>query len=128
MRIAVDHTLIHTGRGMLEQTGLETHPQMAAHLVVDHLLRHPSVPDCGQQPVLEPGRMRHFHVQAVVGGLVGAVDRDPVGHHNALKSPIVLENVGDQMAVFAAMLAVDEIVGRHDRLRPRFSYGSLEDR
>ena len=50
---------------------------------------------------------------------------DEVGHHKALEAPLLLENLGEQHVVLPAPLAIDAVIGAHDRSNA-FFHGALE--
>ena len=56
----------------------------------------------------------HVLIEAGESGLDGAVRRAPVGQNPALELEILLENLVQQIIVFAGVVAFEEVVGTHD--------------
>ena len=66
----------------------------------------------------------HFEAAAGARGLDSAVRTAPVGDDHAVETPLCAQDVGQEVLVFVRVGAVDEVVGTHDRPRPR---GSADD-
>ncbi len=56
-----------------------------------------------------------FLIEAGRGGLLGAVSSTPVREHEAFEAPLVLKCVAEQVGVLAGVVAIDAVVGTHDR-------------
>ena len=59
---------------------------------------------------------RHLDVEARGEGTGGVAEtEDPIADDEAFEAPLVAEHVGEELSALAAPLAVDHVVGRHDR-------------
>ena len=56
-----------------------------------------------------------FVIEAGGGSLFRAVGATPVGEHESLEVPVFLQQVGEQIFVFAGVVAPDAVVGAHHR-------------
>ena len=56
-----------------------------------------------------------FMVETSRGCFDRAVGAGPIGDNEAFEVPFLLKNVGEQVFIFASKLAVDGVVGAHDR-------------
>ena len=71
-----------------------------------------------------------FH--EVVAGLYLAdggqtlANANPVGHHNALKAPVVTQDAGQQVVIAHGVQTVNLVVGGHNGPRVALAYGNLE--
>jgi hypothetical protein len=80
-----------------------------------------------QEAVVHVGE-RHLDVLTGERRLLRITDReDPVGLHEALKAPLLLQDVGQQRLVLARPFAVQAVVGAHDG-RGAFVHDALEVR
>ena len=50
----------------------------------------------------------------------------PVGHHNALISPLIAQNGGEQVFVALGIDTIDDVIRRHQRPGVRLAYRHLE--
>ena len=85
--------------------------QQAAHLVIqvggcDLAALQGGVQVFGAHPARRAG---HFQVQPA-GRCLGRIGAKPVGHHQTIELPLILENLAQQAGVFAAPGAVDFVV------------------
>ena len=78
--------------------------------------------------VIDATRGGHLQLQSRTNGLHAVVHGAPVGHHNAIKSPLLPQYVRQQPGVFAGVDAVDQVVGAHDAFGAASSYGSFKSR
>ena len=79
-----------------------------------------------QLAVVHPLRAGHFQLQPGRHALDAVVHRAPVGHDEAFETPRIAQDVGQQRAVFAGVVAVDPVVAAHDRPRLGLLDGGLE--
>ncbi|RMS15176.1 hypothetical protein ALP75_201252 [Pseudomonas syringae pv. actinidiae] len=106
--------------------------QVAADLVVNHVLMQLTIPDIRQQlgfGKLEPAR--HVDIGACPGALEGVLNGVEIAHDVALEAPLAFKNVGNEMMIFTRVLAVDLVVAAHDRsnigvLDQRFEAGQIQ--
>ncbi len=68
----------------------------------------------------------HFQVQPGLQRRHPVVHRAPVGDDKALKTPLVLQDVGQQAVVFGGVGSVDLVVGAHHRPGLGLGHGLLE--
>ncbi len=114
---------------MIEESIAENGAEEAHHLVVDGGLFDRAILDRGQQSLgVHEARIGHFQVEAVVGSADGVVGGVPVGHENALETPLALEHLEVEKLVLGGMNAVDEVVGVHDGVDVALGDGGLEGR
>ena len=98
-------------------------------LVVDRRRRDLAGLDGGQQRLaVHEFRRRHLEVEARVGGGDAVVGRVPVGHHDAVESPLLLHQAVDQRGVLRHVEAVHQVVRRHERADVRLFDRGLERR
>ncbi len=107
------------------------HPdQDAADHVVETRFGDPSGRDCLGQGRAEIDLaiqfLARFLIQPAVGGALGGVHRAPVGHDPAGIVPVALQHLVQQEVALAGIVAVDAVVGAHDRARPTALDGDLE--
>ncbi len=118
------------GDGRVERARLHQPRQVADYHVVEP--RHWHMP--GKDLGLEPSReidavvelLPRLLIEASVGGFRRRMHGAPVAHHPAGIAPVVLQHIGQQMSVLAHPVAVDLVVGAHDRARPTALDGDLE--
>ena len=114
------------------------HPQIAAHLLVESgdgkIAPIQAVPErAGEiiplvrtltgarrrrrllRPPSRTGLGAHLKIETVEDGFAGIVRPAPIGHDEALKPPLPLEDVVEKVVVFAAELAAELVVCAHDR-------------
>jgi len=60
----------------------------------------------------EGRRARHLEVQSSVDG-VGAASPEPVGHHDTLEPPLILQHADEEVPVLSAELPAELVVGGH---------------
>ena len=125
VRGRIDHGRILLDRPV-EQTDADDGAQDAADRIIHRRLRDAAVGERG----LEMGHAHvraggHFEVVAKLHG-VGLMHAAPVGHHFAVKAPVGFQNVLQQKRTGAGMVAVDEVVGTHDRPDLALLDGGLE--
>ena len=65
-------------------------------------------------------------IESGCGCLYRAVCPVPVGHDEALESPIAFQNVGQQMRVLASVRSADQVVGAHHRLHVGVFHADFE--
>src|SRR5689334_13781860 len=100
---------------MIDEAGGEFGAKNAAGVVVD--FRHGDFAGLhgffqfGAEEIVE----RLFVVETGGGSFFGAVCATPIGDDKALEAPLFLENVGEQIFIFAGEVAVDGVVGAHHR-------------
>ncbi len=56
-----------------------------------------------------------FHIEPGIGGLHSGVRATPIGDDEALKSPLLLQNVIQQVAILAGIVAIHLVVRTHHR-------------
>ena len=71
-------------------------------------------------------RPRHLQMQAGGDRRDAVVDRQPVRHDDAAEAPLLDEDLAQQPPALHAVLAVQAVVGRHDRPRVGLVDGDLE--
>ncbi len=127
---------------LLEKTELELCAQHAKHRTVDHRFRHQAcahrfpivavLRPRGLEDDVEPRLPRVFRGGGRIGlGHVehrGAACRCSVGDHEALKSPVSLEDVGHEPPVLRGRRTIDRVVRGHDRSRACVFHRGLERR
>ena len=101
--------------GMIHHAGKEFGVQNAAHMVINFGKRHFAVFYRLQERRTEKISHGLFLIQTSRGSFHRAVGAIPIGDDEALKSPIFLEHVTQQIRVLARVISVDEIVGTHHR-------------
>ncbi len=111
---------IHHGKHMLN---LAVHVRFA-HAAVTHRLEQRA----REVIVVEVRRDAHVHVKADFRARLGVLDGAPVGDDEAIEAPFVAQDAVKQRLRFAALCAVDEVVGTHDRQRPALLHGRTEGR
>ena len=90
--------------------------QNVAHFFIDGCFLDAAVSNGRKQIVfIHVVAGRHFEIEAAVGRAHRVIGRNPVRHHDALKSPLLSGHVDIEVSVLRGVLAVDEIVGIHDR-------------
>ena len=74
------------------------------------------------------GAGTEFQVQAVGDGLVRVVATAPVADDGAVKAPLTLEDIVQQVLVVAAVLVFVKVIGTHDGPGTAFLHGRFEGR
>ncbi len=116
-------------RVLAEARCLDNILQHATHVAI-HILDVELALFDGLDDVLSLSRIaRHEQIVArlhLIGdGQISAL-ADPVGHDNALETPVIAEHLGEQVVVALSIDAVDLVVGRHDRPRLCLAHSHLE--
>ncbi len=113
----------------VEEAEADGGAEEAAHFVIDDGLRHFAGLHRGQQCLLvhEVG-VGHFKIEAAVGCGYTVVGRPPVGHEDAVETPLMLEDLDVEVGVLRGVLAIDEVVRVHDRAGAAFFHGGFEGR
>ena len=115
----------------------EHHVEIAAHLVVQqrhwvgaagHAVAKRLAEVKGVVVKVGAGARAHFEVEAVGRAAVRGVRRAPVRHDKALETPVLFQDLVEQVIIFRAIRAVDFIVGRHDGERAALLDRGLEGR
>ena len=101
--------------------------QQAQHVLVDGGLFHLAGLHRGNEilRVHEFGA-GHLEIEPVVAGGDAVVGRVPVGHENALESPLAFEHLEIEKVVLRGVDAVDQVVGVHDSVDVGLGDGSFE--
>ena len=68
----------------------------------------------------------HLEIETVVAGGDAVVSRIPVGHEDALKTPLALEHLDVEEVVLRGVDAVDQVVGVHDGVDVGFGNRSFK--
>ena len=103
-------------------------PEHPLDLRVHRGLRHPPRPHrLDQRGAPRPARPRHQQIDPRARRRVRVPRRPPVGHHEPLEAPFVLQHLGEQGAG-RHRHAVDPVVGGHDGPRPLLPHDRLERR
>jgi hypothetical protein len=116
----------------VESASRQHDAQVAPRLVVDERGRELSIAQTVEEGAREevvvvgPVARAHLEIQAIEGGLTRVVGAVPVGHDQALKAPLALEHLVEQIVVVAAVLSAELVVGAHHRQHARLLYGRLE--
>ncbi len=111
---------IHHGKHMLN---LAVHVRFA-HAAVTHRLEQRA----REVIVVEVRRDAHVHVKADLRARLGVLDGAPVGDDKPVEAPLVAQDAVEQLFRLAALRAVDEVVGAHDRQRAALLHGRAERR
>lgn len=82
----------------------------------------------GEVVIVEIRRDGHFDIHADFGAGFGVAHRAPVGNDETVETVFVAQDVVEQLLVFAAFGAVDEIVGAHDGEHAAVLYRRFEGR
>ena len=72
------------------------------------------------------GRARHLEIESGSQRRGRFGHAEPVGHHQALESPLVAQDVEEQRRLLGQPAAVQPVVRRHDGERPALADGDLE--
>ena len=107
-------------RRIVNHTSGEHAPQNAAHMIVQFRYRHLARFDCLLELVTVEDFARLLMIESGSRGLLDAVCTAPVRQYKALEVPVFLHNVGQQILVFAGVVAPDPVVGAHHRRRIGF--------
>ena len=117
-------------RRMLIHAHGEHRAKDSVHHVVEHRSLHVAVLDRQLNAFIfhafKIASRRLFLVESGCGGLYRAMGPVPVGHNKALESPIVFQNVGQQVRVLARVGSADEVVGAHHRLHAGIFHADFE--
>ena len=129
MILVLDARFGVVGRGV-QPTGPGEEADDAADLVVDVCFVHVAPLDRRLELPLapEPSRSRHLEIEPVHRRGDGLLDRAPVRHDEPLESPLVLQDIDEELLVSTGVVTVDEVVGTHDRLDVGLFHGGLERR
>ena len=124
---------------IVEETGSKNRTQDAMHVFVDLVLRDFSALDSFLECVAEEVLARLLLVEASVRGFGSGMCTTPIGDDEALKVEILFQDVGEQIFVFAGIVAIDAVVGAHECAgigdlesylegkQIRFAHGTLVD-
>lgn len=82
----------------------------------------------GEVVIVEIRRDGQFDIHADFGAGFGVAHRAPVGNDETVETVFVAQDVVEQLLVFAAFGAVDEIVGAHDGEHAAVLYRRFEGR
>ena len=103
------------------------HAQILVQPLVNHVLgQGAGLHRSHQLPVTVAAGGRHLQGVSAAGALSAVVAAAPVGDHEAVKAPLVHQNVPQQFLVLVGVLAVDPVVGRHDGHGVSLFYGDLK--
>ena len=106
---------------MIDRTGREQAVENSPCHVVEPRLRNAAGGDGGferrAEILLVVERPARLLVKAVVRRLLGAVSRAPVAHHIAAQAEVALKHAVQEPVVLAGKVAIDLVVGAHDRAR-----------
>ena len=90
--------------------------QNAAASRIELLLRKSSVGDSVEYPpAADIGIAGHLYIQPCLQALHPVLDSAPVGHDDAVKAPLVPQDIGQQPFILRTKGAVDLIIRAHDR-------------
>ncbi len=70
----------------------------------------------------------HFNIQSIQCGFFGIVGTSPIGYYNAIKLPILLQNLIQHPVVMTSMLTMYLVVGSHNTPRATLDYSCFESR
>ena len=103
--------------GMIHNAGKELGIKNPARVVINIGHRHFAVLHCLYKR--RPKEIGHglFLVQAGRRSLLGAVRSVPIGDDETLISPILLQNVMQDVGILTGVVAVDAVIGTHHRAR-----------
>ena len=103
----------------LERADARGEPQQPQYLLVDRVLADVARPHRGDEGVApRAARARHQEVEPGARGGDGRAAGEPVGHHDAVVRPLVVQDLAQQRALGHGV-TVDAVVGGHDRPRRR---------
>ena len=113
----------------IQQSHLDTGPHNAFDPLIQYSFGNGSIiqqfPDfIGGQHL----RFRHFNINTRGHQLFGIINRPPIGHYHAVKSPFITEYIRDQPPVFRRPFSVQQVISGHYRLHIRLFNGGLERR
>src|ERR1035438_10533978 len=103
---------------MLSRRAMGTCPLSTAFLsAVDHVVeaRHGHLPAL-HRFLERAGEIRgagHLHIQPCQSGFGGRVRAAPIRQYESLETEVLFQGVGEQIAVFASVVAVQQVVGAH---------------
>ena len=127
MLVVAQHASLEIAR--LVEPVLELLPHHPAYRVVDHRLRDVPIVHRGEECFAVDPSDRHVEIEAIHGRAEGRVhSEDEVGQNEPVKPPVGLQDLLQQMFVFAAKLSVDGVVGAHDRGGAAFEHRCPEMR
>src|SRR5690349_16582892 len=99
---------------MIDEAGGEFGAKNAARVVVDFGHGNFAGLDGFLQLGAEEIVQRFFVIETGGGGFFSAVCAAPVGEDKSFETPLFLENVGEEIFVFAGKIAVNGVVRAHD--------------
>lgn len=93
-----------------------------------HVRLRKSPPGNSAQDAVIPGvrAARHLQIETRLEGGDAIEDRQPVGDDQAVESPLLAQDVVDEMTGFAGVLTVEQVVRRHHRPGPALLHHRLE--
>ena len=101
--------------------------QQAQHMLVDGGFFHLAGLHRGNEVLrVHEFGAGHLEIETVVAGGDAVVGRVPVGHENALESPLALEHLEIEEVVLRGVDAVDQVVGVHDGVDVGLGDGGFE--
>jgi hypothetical protein len=68
----------------------------------------------------------HFQVESAICRGYAIVRRHPMGHHDAVESPVLAHDFRVQVTILRCVLAVDQVVRIHDRADVRLLHRSFK--
>ena len=90
--------------------------QNVAHLFINGCFLDAAIPNCRKQiSFVHVLAGRHFEIKTSICRAHPVIGRNPIRHHDALKSPLLSGHVDIEVAVLRGVHSVHEIVGIHDR-------------
>ena len=95
----------------------QAHREFTAQNAVDHVVeaRHGHLSSLHRflERIRKVGAAGHLHIQARQRGFNGRVRAAPIRQYESLESEILFQDVGEQIAVLAGVIAVQQVVGTH---------------
>ena len=109
------------------RSGTIHQPQHPRHRQIKHRLIQFARFDRGdQRHITHPEVWRHLQIQAAPQRSDPVMNRTPIRNHDAVRSPLVAQHLGQQPTVLRAVRAVQLVVGAHHRPRVGAGDDALE--